>query len=296
MSFLGSRFFHPRRARLSWLGALGLLGAIACTESGEAPPYWEGGGAKGPIGAGTPRPGGPGGAKDDGEGTGGDIWGTGGADGTGGVGGTGGALGPVPEWPTALAVHELDDEFSLGSRNFSEDGTAHIRRENGSWSSMPYRGSPLDFEATESALWSAFVPKSDKNHFITIRKLTPLTPALGVARRQTLQSIFQALAVPADPDPLRAQILVRVTNRRGEPLAFVVPEVRDARAIIYRTLGSWTELTDQTSNDGMFLAADVPASAFPGSVSVVKLSGAVSGTFEVPVAADGVTLLDAIVD
>ncbi len=295
---LGPSFRHLCRAQLWGLGVLAFLGSAACTESGEAPPYWEGGGAKGPMGAGSPRPGGRGGAKNDDEGTGGDVGDTGGTSGTGGAdaaGGTGGANGVPVAWPATLAARELDEAFGLGSRNFAHDGTIHIRRGT-NWSSAKYQGSPIDFEATESALWGAFVPKSNTNHLITIRELTPLSPAIGVLPRQTLKDIFQARSVPADPDPLRAQIVVRVTNRRGEPLALVVPEVRDARAIMYRTLGSWTEFGEQTSGDGMFLAADVPASAFPGSIAKVVLGGAVTGTFEVPVAADAVTLLDAVVD
>jgi hypothetical protein len=295
-----------RRFRLLGLVVLGLPASVACTENGEAPPYWEGGGARGPASPGGARPGGRGGAKnDDGEGTGGDMGdtgGTGGTDAAGGTGGTdaadgtGGTEGAVAEWPTTLAVRELDEDFGLGSRNFADDGTVHLRLGSGGWSSTKYQGSPIDLEATGSALWAAFVPKSDKNHFITIRQLTPLSPVLAVARRRTFQDIFQALSVPADPDPLRAQILVRVTNRRGEPLAFVIPQVRDARVIMYRTFGSWTEFGEQTSGDGMFLAADVPASSFPGSIAKVILSGAVSASFEVPVAAGAVTLFDAAVD
>lgn len=208
-----------------------------------------------------------------------------GSDDDSGSGGT--APAPVDE----LSLRAFDEGFSLLPKDHASAGTIYLERPGGQWEPSAYSGKPISFSAGDGWSWGAFVPgKSTPQFLVTLSQVSAASPALGVVSRLNVESIFQQLVIPSELDPDSAQVLVRVTDGSGTPLAQVVPDVPEARDIIYANLGSWIEATDQTSSEGMFLAANLPAEAFPGSTTTIKLRGAVQGSFDVPIAAGGITV------
>lgn len=195
-----------------------------------------------------------------------------------------------------LALRAYDELFALLTKDYAASGTIYLESAGGEWEPVSYSGRPVSFTATEEPLWGAFDPRDSSSVVLTLSQISGAAPTLGVMPRLAIDTIFQQLTIPAEPDPERAQVLVRIADRGGNPLPQVVPAVPGARTIVYASLGSWLESSDQTSNEGMFLAADVPAATFPGSKLTINLSGAAQGTFEVPVAAGAVTVFGVTVD
>lgn len=254
-----------------------LLIALGCSSAKDAPPYWQGT----PGSAGPSNPGGALGGARSGDG------------GTQGSGGTSSGTGGAAATPSGqLALRAFDGAFELDARDLKESGTIFVKNDaDESWTPTDYKGSPIPFSPpSEAPVWGAFIPPNVDNYFITLSQVSSASPTLGVVSLRTMEDIFEFLAVPDDPNLSRAQLLVRVVDAGGVPLAGVRPEVPDAEAFLFASVGTWVD-SDQTSNEGMFLATNVTAPSFPGTLTLVTLTGALEGTYLLPVVTSGVTVV-----
>jgi len=111
---------------------------------------------------------------------------------------------------------------------------------------------------------------------------------LTIVRASELDVAFSVLALPVTREEARAQ-LVLVALSQNRPAAGVSVLAPAAEVVIYVDNGGFTDTATTTDNSGIFLLANVPSVAWPGSGVTVTLSGAVSGRWDLRAVSGTVT-------
>ncbi len=101
--------------------------------------------------------------------------------------------------------------------------------------------------------------------------------------------ILNLLTVPTARNPERASAVLKVTNAQGAPLAGVSVLDPSAEVVVYGASGTFSDTATATDGSGLVLLVNLPASAWPGSLSGVSFSGALEGGADVRVVAGAVT-------
>jgi hypothetical protein len=112
--------------------------------------------------------------------------------------------------------------------------------------------------------------------------------SLTIVRASELDVAFSVLALPITRDEARAQLVV-VALSQGRAAAGVSVRADAADVVIYVDNGGFTDTATSTDGSGIFLLANVPAVAWPGSGVTVTLSGSVSGRWDLRAVSGGVT-------
>lgn len=192
----------------------------------------------------------------------------------------------------------VSDEFDQDTAFSGGTGTVYVT-EGLNWVSQSGASLTFSFDSLTAAdeRWLAFDPDSTSGSYLTtFNQWDPQESTLTVGREGYVESIFQNFDSGVLPDFQLAQLVVRVEDASGIPIAEVSPSIPGSGAVFgYVTLGQWTDLATQTSIEGMFFAGNMSAANFPGSMVTVTLEGAVTANFAVPLARGALTVATFVV-
>jgi len=118
-----------------------------------------------------------------------------------------------------------------------------------------------------------------------------VTADVAVVSQELIDTVLSLLSVPVFRNEEAAQIILRIEDTEGDPLAGVTVIARSAEVVAYGASGSFSDIATETDSSGLVLIANVPATVWPGSlVGVTFAAGALQGGADVRVVTGGVTL------
>lgn len=233
---------------------------------------------------------------------------SGGDGGTGGGGGTAG-LGGREEGVTLTGLVGLlsDDDFELADP-FGESVELRAPAANGVsvtglWNGNVSEPFVLEDVKSEPLLWVHGEPQTSGNDALpTLEPMaTDMPDEDGVVnsdvpfvlvRASVIDQIFSVLASPIERDQSQGQVVLQVVG--GTPptgLAGVTVSAPAAGLVIYAINSSFSEIPTETDSSGLVVLANVPSSAWPGTLVDVAFTGAAVSATELRVVNRSVTLV-----
>lgn len=115
--------------------------------------------------------------------------------------------------------------------------------------------------------------------------------ALVLIPGSLFDEVYRLLAMPTVRATGTAQaVLAFVRSADGSPVSGVHVAVDKAETVAYDAGGSFNDVVDATGPLGLTIIANVQALALPGTAHVVGISGSITTSFEVRLAADAATI------
>lgn len=225
-----------------------------------------------------------------------------GGDGDGNEGGEAGESDGVTLTSQLLLLNDLD--FRNGGP-FTEPAEIRVEKAGGGSVTGTWNGSDpfrLARVLEGRAVWALGTPSAALNTdaLATLEPVRTDDPnAEGVVeadpfalvRASTMQNIYDLLTLPITLEPAHAQIVLRVVNGSGAGIPGVRVTAPSAAVVIYAASGAFSDAETQTDATGLVVLANLPGSAWPGSLVSVSFAGAETGATELRVIADAVTLV-----
>lgn len=196
-------------------------------------------------------------------------------------------------------VREFVDLYLQNSVLFTGTATLSAQAAGGGLVNTRWNGvDPFQLSGLvpEGLTWVHATPERNQGVLATMHpvEVRSLQQDLGLVRADNLDLVFLLLTVPSERLPGRAQ-LVLVFADPSSPLGGqqgVRVALPEAEFISYAVQGTWSELETQTENTGLVVLGNIAAPAFPGSTRRVALGGTRSGSIDVRLAADTVSLVE----
>lgn len=197
-------------------------------------------------------------------------------------------------------VSELVDDLFLSSITFP--GRAEIRAE-GDKSNLvraEYTGLSafvLSEFAVEDPLWLLVKPEENPSVLPTLSPI-PLSAAfrpveLGLVRQENVDVVFRLASVFSERVLGTAQLILVFTDAEdGSGVPGVSVRLPGAELVSYANGGAWSDIETATDNTGVVMLGNIWASEFPGGDVRVHLSGTTTGSIDVRLARDVVTLAE----
>lgn len=214
----------------------------------------------------------------------------------GGPGGAGGR--ETADWTGN--VRELLDDGFRSSQPFTGTAVVSVQAAQGAlvtaaWNGTdPFevRGVPLD-----APTWVQIAPERNRGvlptlHPVDITQTSPID--LGLVRADTLDLVLLLLTVPGERLAGRAQLILSFRDplNQGAGQSGVRVALPEAAFVTYRNRGTWSELEPETDTSGLVVLGNISAPEFPGITKRVQLRGTRTGSIEVRIAADAVSLVE----
>jgi hypothetical protein len=216
--------------------------------------------------------------------------------GGGSTGGNAGAGGGVLH---GTVVDLVDDNF-VTSLPFADLATIEAQSTTGAVISASWNGrDPFLLSGVESSplTWISVRPSSGTANLRTLHPVATnieRTVDLGLARADVIDGILGILSVPAQRTPGSAQIVLVFTVTSGASMVGatgVSVKLADSQLAAYESNGVWSSDAVGTGISGLAILGNVPAAVFPGVSKHVVLGGSSSGSIDIRVAADAVSLV-----
>lgn len=198
------------------------------------------------------------------------------------------------------SIRELVDDGFHASQPFT--GIAKLSAEGAtgglvttSWNGVDPFG--LNGVKRSSATWILVAPERSQGVLPTIHPVdTRQRPEvdLGLVRADNLDLVFLLLTVPGERLSGKGQLILAFVERAssGGGKNGVRVALPEAEFISYASQGTWSELETETDTSGLVVLGNIPAPPFPGITKQVKLGGTRSGTIDLRIAADAVSLVE----
>lgn len=198
-----------------------------------------------------------------------------------------------------VVVQFLNDSFD-GATAFPGVAAISIASPSGS-SSVETNYDGVDFAAEGEVLgerW-VFVEPDDSSAFptITLQEFGSEEASVPVVPRAVLEQIFQNLTTPAELNSARAQLLFRVVDSSGNSVSGVEADsfVIGEQSVAYKEGAIWAGYLEATTEEGLALVPNLPASAFPGQILTAVLTGAIDEEVDVRLVRGAITVVTVVV-
>ena len=202
---------------------------------------------------------------------------------------------PGAAQPPVFSVARFESDDFLATTAFAEPATVLADGEGGTTVEAAWNG--LDPFAIAGLADTPFVlvePEGSSSDALpTLLVPSLVSPVeLPVVRATVMESILALSSVPLDLDGETAQLVLKLIDVNArQPISGAVLAEPSAETVLYAASGGWSDTAGETDATGLAVLASVPASAWPGRLISVAVSGTASGAIPLRVVAGAVTVL-----